>query len=72
MSVSPLFQGSEDETTYTWSFGNGSDPVTVIGLKNAAMVTRTFHHIGRYNISVLAVNSKGKVEAVLTVHVEGL
>lgn len=66
-----LHQGSEEETEYTWSFGNGSSPVTIKGLQNAASVTTSFNMVGLYNITVVAVNSKGKAQAVLPVHVEG-
>lgn len=57
---------------YMWSFGNGSDPVTVTGLQNAAVVMKSFHAIGHYNVTVVAVNRKGRAEAVLPIHVEGM
>ncbi|XP_045189773.1 VPS10 domain-containing receptor SorCS1-like isoform X2 [Mercenaria mercenaria] len=62
--------GSADETVYTWTFGNESSPVTIKGLHNAASITTSFSTIGKYNITVLAVNSKGTAQAVLPIHVE--
>ena len=71
MKVIFSFQGTQDETFYYWSFGDGSEPIRIKGLDKAAIISHTYMKKGSYNISVKAENTKGSATANLHIHVEG-
>ncbi|ESO95129.1 hypothetical protein LOTGIDRAFT_232214 [Lottia gigantea] len=61
--------GSRISTSYTWNFGDNQTK-TITGLEKSTQIKHTYKKYGKYNISLIASNNKGKSEAHLFIRVE--
>eukprot|EP00118_Oscarella_pearsei_P006196 m.28141 g.28141 ORF g.28141 m.28141 type:complete len:1129 (+) comp30578_c0_seq4:23-3409(+) len=62
-------QGYHKQAKYIFSFGDNSDPVTVIGFDAAAEQQHTFNRSGNYTVIVSVTNDAGSSQASLSLRI---
>ena len=58
-------------SSYVWDFGDGTQPLKVVGFNVAKKQTHIYKQIGFFKVNVTATNSKGSAKATTNVWVQG-